>query len=62
MGIAGRVAQSFLRSKLTPLVTIASLAVGLLGIAATPREDYTRQLLAASTGYNPEAVALEETA
>jgi ABC-type dipeptide/oligopeptide/nickel transport system ATPase subunit len=30
--------------------------------AATPREDYTRQLLAASTGYNPEAVALEETA
>jgi ABC-type dipeptide/oligopeptide/nickel transport system ATPase subunit len=30
--------------------------------AATPREDYTRQLLAASAGYNPEAVALEETA
>ena len=30
--------------------------------AATPREDYTRQLLAASAGYNPEAVTLEETA
>jgi ABC-type dipeptide/oligopeptide/nickel transport system ATPase subunit len=30
--------------------------------AATPREDYTRQLLAASAGYNPRAVALEETA
>jgi multidrug efflux pump subunit AcrB len=39
MGIAGRVAQSFLRSKLTPLVTIASLAVGVLGILATPREE-----------------------
>ena len=39
MGIAGRVAQAFLRSKLTPLVTIASLAVGMLGIVATPREE-----------------------
>jgi multidrug efflux pump subunit AcrB len=39
MGIAGRVAQSFLRSKLTPLVTVASLAVGLLAILATPREE-----------------------
>ncbi len=39
MGIAGRVAQAFLRSKLTPLVTIASLAVGALAILATPREE-----------------------
>jgi multidrug efflux pump subunit AcrB len=39
MGIAGRVAQSFLRSKLTPLVTVAALAVGLLAILATPREE-----------------------
>ena len=39
MGIAGRIAQGFLRSKLTPLVTLASLAVGLLGILATPREE-----------------------
>ncbi|HVX41758.1 MAG TPA: efflux RND transporter permease subunit [Gemmatimonadaceae bacterium] len=39
MGISGRVAQAFLRSKLTPLVTIAALAVGLLGIMATPREE-----------------------
>jgi multidrug efflux pump subunit AcrB len=38
-GIAGRVAARFLRSKLTPLVTIASLGVGLLGILATPREE-----------------------
>jgi multidrug efflux pump subunit AcrB len=39
MGIAGRVAQGFLRSKLTPLITVASLAVGVLGIVATPREE-----------------------
>ena len=39
MGISGRIAQAFLRSKLTPLVTVASLAVGLLGIVATPREE-----------------------
>ena len=39
MGISGRIAQAFLRSKLTPLVTIASLAVGLIGIIATPREE-----------------------
>jgi multidrug efflux pump subunit AcrB len=39
MGIAGRIAQGFLRSKLTPLVTLASLAVGVLGLLATPREE-----------------------
>ncbi|MEX2325963.1 MAG: efflux RND transporter permease subunit, partial [Gemmatimonadaceae bacterium] len=39
MGIAGRIAQAFLHSKLTPLVAIASLAAGLLGILATPREE-----------------------
>ncbi|MEO8579669.1 MAG: efflux RND transporter permease subunit [Gemmatimonadales bacterium] len=39
MGISGRIAHAFLRSKLTPLITVASLAVGLLGILATPREE-----------------------
>jgi multidrug efflux pump subunit AcrB len=39
MGISGRIAKAFLRSKLTPLITVASLAVGLLGIFATPREE-----------------------
>jgi len=38
-GISGRVAKSFLNSKLTPLVTFASLAVGVLGLIATPREE-----------------------
>ncbi|MDP1890470.1 MAG: efflux RND transporter permease subunit [Gemmatimonadaceae bacterium] len=39
MGIAGRIARAFLTSKLTPLVTMASLAVGALGLMATPREE-----------------------
>ncbi len=39
MGIAGRIASRFLRSKLTPLVTGASLVVGLMAILATPREE-----------------------
>ncbi|HMA03716.1 MAG TPA: efflux RND transporter permease subunit [Gemmatimonadaceae bacterium] len=39
MGLSGRIARSCLRSKLTPLVTFASLAVGLLAIFATPREE-----------------------
>jgi multidrug efflux pump subunit AcrB len=39
MGISGRIAKAFLQSKLTPLVTIASLGVGVLGILATPREE-----------------------
>jgi multidrug efflux pump subunit AcrB len=39
MGISGRIARAFLHSKLTPLVTVAALAVGFLGIVATPREE-----------------------
>ena len=39
MGISGRIARAFLRSRLTPLVTIASLAVGALAMVATPREE-----------------------
>jgi multidrug efflux pump subunit AcrB len=38
-GIAGRVAKAFLHSKLTPLVTLASLFVGAIGLIATPREE-----------------------
>jgi len=39
MGIAGRVARAFLNSKLTPLLAIASLGLGALGLLATPREE-----------------------
>jgi len=62
MGIAGRVAQAFLRSKLTPLVTIASLAVGALAIVATPREEEPQisvpmiDVIAALPGADPAEV------
>ena len=39
LGIAGRLAQTFLRSKLTPLLVVASLLGGVLAVALTPREE-----------------------
>ena len=39
LGMAGRVAKAFLHSKLTPLAIVASLALGVLGMLATPREE-----------------------
>ncbi len=39
LGISGRIARSFINSKLTPLVMVASLLLGLIAILATPREE-----------------------
>jgi multidrug efflux pump subunit AcrB len=39
VGFAGKVARAFLDSKLTPLVIVASLGLGALGLLATPREE-----------------------
>ncbi|MFN1835463.1 efflux RND transporter permease subunit [Balneola sp. MJW-20] len=38
-GIAGKVAQAFIDSKLTPLLMIAFLAIGVYGTYLTPREE-----------------------
>jgi multidrug efflux pump subunit AcrB len=38
-GIAGRLAAAFIHSKLTPLVVLGSLALGILAIVALPREE-----------------------
>lgn len=38
-GIAGRLAGTFINSKLTPLIIIASLLLGLLAVLKTPREE-----------------------
>ncbi len=38
-GIAGRIAQAFIDSKLTPLVIIASVLLGLLAVLLLPREE-----------------------
>jgi len=39
LGLAGRLAQAFLGSKLTPLLIVAALALGALSFLATPREE-----------------------
>jgi len=39
VGISGRIAGAFIRSKLTPLLSLAALGLGLLAIVATPREE-----------------------
>lgn len=38
-GISGRIARAFISSKLTPLIVIASLLLGLYAVLATPREE-----------------------
>ncbi|MBN9501906.1 MAG: multidrug transporter AcrB [Armatimonadetes bacterium 55-13] len=38
-GIAGRLASAFIESKLTPLIIIASLLMGIFAVLKTPREE-----------------------
>ena len=39
LGLSGRVAQAFIDSKLTPLLVLASLALGVFAVLITPREE-----------------------
>ncbi|MFQ3574344.1 MAG: efflux RND transporter permease subunit [Thermodesulfovibrionales bacterium] len=39
IGISGKIANAFLMSKLTPLLVIASILLGLFAIVVTPREE-----------------------
>ncbi|MCA1734118.1 MAG: efflux RND transporter permease subunit, partial [Acidobacteria bacterium] len=39
LGTAGRLASAFIDSKLTPLIVIASILLGLLAVVALPREE-----------------------
>ena len=39
VGLAGRLARSFLDSKLTPLIVVASIALGVAAVLLTPREE-----------------------
>ncbi len=39
IGISGGIARAFIKSKLTPLVVIASLILGVFAIVVTPREE-----------------------
>ena len=38
-GIAGRMAASFIHSPLSPLLLLASIAIGILGLMVTPRQE-----------------------
>jgi len=39
IGISGNIAKAFIKSKLTPLIIIASLLLGILAVVVTPREE-----------------------
>jgi multidrug efflux pump subunit AcrB len=39
LGLAGRLAHAFLNSKLTPLIIVASLTLGIFAVAIIPREE-----------------------
>jgi len=39
MGISGRVARYFLDSRLTPLIAVLVVVLGLFAVLATPREE-----------------------
>ena len=62
MGISGRVAKAFLKSKLTPIAAFAALIVGLLAMFATPREEEPQisvpmiDVIAAMPGASPHEV------
>ncbi len=38
-GLAGRLARPFLRSKLTPVIVLASILLGVMAVSLTPREE-----------------------
>ncbi|MDX9690473.1 MAG: efflux RND transporter permease subunit [Alphaproteobacteria bacterium] len=65
VGISGRLTQIFIRSPLTPLLLLASLAVGLLALNGLPREEEPQisvpmvDLMVNANGYKaPDAVEL----
>jgi multidrug efflux pump subunit AcrB len=39
IGISGRIARAFINSKLTPLIVVASLLLGVFAVIVTPREE-----------------------
>ena len=39
LGIAGKIANTFIKSKLTPLIVIASIVLGIFAVIVTPREE-----------------------
>jgi multidrug efflux pump subunit AcrB len=62
LGISGRIARAFLDSRLTPLLTVASLFAGLGAVLTTPREEEPQisvpmvDVFSALPGATPEEV------
>jgi multidrug efflux pump subunit AcrB len=61
-GLAGRMARGFIKSKLTPLLVLASLVAGLAAVLSTPREEEPQisvpmvDVFTALPGASPEEV------
>jgi multidrug efflux pump subunit AcrB len=61
-GMAGRIAAAFLDSPLTPLITIAAIALGVVAVVALPREEEPQiivpmiDVMVAMPGASPEEV------
>jgi multidrug efflux pump subunit AcrB len=61
-GIAGRLAQDFINSKLTPLLVVASLVMGMFAVLAIPREEEPQivvpmlDVMTAMPGASPQEV------
>ena len=39
IGISGKIAKAFIQSKLTPLLVVAALFLGIFAVGITPREE-----------------------
>ncbi len=67
IGISGNIAKAFIKSKLTPLIIIASLLLGLLAVIVTPREEEPQilvpmiDILVAYPGASPQEVEARVT-
>jgi len=53
LGLSGRIVQVFIRSKLTPLIIVASLLLGGVAILATPREEEPQILVPTADVFIP---------
>ncbi len=65
VGLSGRLTQIFIRSKLTPLILLASLAAGFMALSSLPREEEPQisvpmvDIMVSANGYKaPDAVEL----
>src|SRR3954464_16014707 len=67
LGLAGKLARTFLASKLTPLLVVASMLLGVFAVVLTPREEEPQiivpmvDVLVALPGRSPREVETQVT-